>query len=147
MQSLVEGRRTSFYLFHGLRSTGNTSMSRIFASALNCLAVGEQRPFGLCRDVKVVDSVKINQTDQVKLLAKNACSPSVYSRLKIFIIDECPFLNGETWACFSNNLENISHHVVFLMITPDLDKLPQSAVSRAQRYYFQRLKTQILHAD
>lgn len=111
-----------------------------FASALNCLAVGEQRPFGLCRDVKVVDSVKINQTDQVKLLAKNACSPSVYSRLKIFIIDECPFLNGETWACFSNNLENISHHVVFLMITPDLDKLPQSAVSRAQRYYFPKVK-------
>lgn len=149
--AISSGRITSFYLFHGPRGTGKTSASRIFASALNCLAVGEQRPCGLCRecvlffsgrskDVKVVDSVKINQTDQVKSLVKNACSPPVNSRFKIFIIDECQLLNEETWACLSNNLENISQHVVFVMITPDLDMLPQSAVSRAQRYYFPKVK-------
>ncbi|XP_058787755.1 protein STICHEL-like 2 [Vicia villosa] len=149
--AISSGRITSFYLFHGPRGTGKTSASRIFASALNCLAVGEQRPCGLCRecvlffsgrskDVKVVDSMKINQTDQVKSLVKSACSPPVSSRFKIFIIDECQLLNGETWACLSNNLENISQHVVFMMITPDLDKLPQSAVSRAQRYYFPKVK-------
>ncbi|CAI8583192.1 unnamed protein product [Vicia faba] len=149
--AISSGRITSFYLFHGPRGTGKTSASRIFASALNCLSVGEQRPCGLCRecvlffsgrskDVKVVDSVKINQTDQVKSLVKNACSPPVYSRYKIFIIDECQLLNEETWACLSNNLGNISQRVVFVMITPDLDKLPQSAVSRAQRYYFPKVK-------
>ncbi|PNY11505.1 DNA polymerase III subunit gamma/tau [Trifolium pratense] len=151
LNAISIGRITSFYLFHGPRGTGKTSASRIFASALNCLSVEEQRPCGLCRecalyfsgrskDVKVVDSVRINHTDQVKSLVKNACTPPVSSRFKVFIIDECQLLNEETWACLSNNLEYISQHAVFVMITPDLDKLPQSAVSRAQRYYFQKVK-------
>jgi hypothetical protein len=151
LNAISSGRITSFYLFHGPRGTGKTSASRIFASALNCLSVEEQRPCGLCRecalffsgrskDVKVVDSVRINHTDQVKSLVKNACTPPVSSRFKVFIIDECQLLNEETWACLSNNLENISQHAVFVMITPDLDKLPQSAVSRAQKYYFPKVK-------
>jgi DNA polymerase III subunit gamma/tau len=151
LNAISSGRITSFYLFHGPRGTGKTSASRIFGSALNCLSVEEQRPCGLCRecalffsgrskDVKVVDSVRINHTDQVKSLVKNACTPPVSSRFKVFIIDECQLLNEETWACLSNNLENISQHAVFVMITPDLDKLPQSAVSRAQKYYFPKVK-------
>ncbi|KAJ1403249.1 P-loop containing nucleoside triphosphate hydrolase [Sesbania bispinosa] len=150
--AISRGRIASFYLFHGPRGTGKTSASRIFAAALNCLSsVQEQRPCGLCRecilffsgrskDVKEVDSVRINRTDQVKSLVKNACIPPVSSRFKVFIIDECQLLNGETWASLSNNLENLSQHVVFVMITPDLDKLPRSAVCRAQRYHFPKVK-------
>ncbi|KAL2346986.1 hypothetical protein Fmac_000986 [Flemingia macrophylla] len=149
--AISRGRVTSFYLFHGPRGTGKTSASRIFAAALNCLSVEEQRPCGLCRecamffsgrskDVKEVDSVRINRTDQVKSLVKNAGVPPVSSRFKVFIIDECQLLNEETWASISSSLENISQHVVFVMITPDLDKLPRSAVSRAQRYHFPKVK-------
>ncbi|XP_061351266.1 protein STICHEL-like 2 isoform X2 [Gastrolobium bilobum] len=149
--AISRGRITTFYLFHGPRGTGKTSASRIFAAALNCLSVEEQRPCGLCRecvlffsgrskDVKEVDSVRINRIDQVKSLVKNACIPPVYSRFKVFIIDECQLLNGETWASLSNSLENLSQRVVFVMIAPDLDKLPRSAVSRAQRYHFPKIK-------
>ncbi|XP_027358807.1 protein STICHEL-like 2 [Abrus precatorius] len=149
--AISRGRITSFYLFHGPRGTGKTSASRIFAAALNCLSFEERRPCGLCRecvlffsgrskDVKEVDSVRINRTDQVKSLVKNACIPPVSSRFKVFIIDECQLLNGETWASLSNSLQNLSQHVVFVMITPDLDKLPRSAVSRAQRYHFPKIK-------
>lgn len=149
--AISKGRITSFYIFHGPRGTGKTSASRIFAAALNCLSLEEERPCGVCRecvlffsgrckDVKEVDSVRINRIDKVKSLVQNACIPPVSSRFKVFIVDECQLIQGETWASLLSNLENLSQHVVFVMITPDLDKLPRSAVSRAQRYHFPKIK-------
>ena len=149
--AISRGRITPFYLFYGPRGTGKTSASRIFAAALNCLSFEEQRPCGVCReciiffsgrskDVKEVDSVRINRSDQVKSLVKSASIPPVSSRFKVFIVDECQLLKGETWASISNSLENLSQHVVFVMITPDLDKLPRTVVSRAQRYHFPKVK-------
>ncbi|XP_019457452.1 PREDICTED: protein STICHEL-like 2 [Lupinus angustifolius] len=149
--AISRGRITSFYLFHGPRGTGKTSASRIFAAALNCLSFEEQRPCGLCRecvlffngrsnDIKEVDFLRINHADKAKSLVKNACIPPVSLRFKVFIIDECQFLHRETWVILLNSLENVPQHVVFVMITPELDKLPRSAVSRAQRYYFPKIK-------
>lgn len=150
--AISRGRIASFYLFHGPRGTGKTSASRIFAAALNCLSLDEQRPCGLCRecvsffsgrskDVKEVDSLRINRSDKIKSLVKNACATAPdLSRFKVFIIDECQLLNKETWATLLNSLGSVSQHVVFVMVTPDLDKLPRSAVSRAQRYHFTKIK-------
>ncbi|XP_054805354.1 protein STICHEL-like 2 isoform X2 [Prosopis cineraria] len=149
--AISKGRVTSFYLFHGPRGTGKTSASRIFAAALNCLSFEEERPCGLCRecvlffsgrskDVKEVDSARINRIDKVKSLVKNASIRPVSSRFKIFIVDECQLILGETWASLLNSLESFSQYVVFIMITPDLDKLPRSAVSRAQKYHFPKIK-------
>ncbi|XP_028791794.1 protein STICHEL-like 2 isoform X1 [Neltuma alba] len=149
--AIFKGRVTSFYLFHGPRGTGKTSASRIFAAALNCLSLEEERPCGLCRecvlffsgrskDVKEVDSVKLNRIDKIKSLVKNASIPPVSSRFKIFIVDECQLITGEAWASLLNSLESLSQHVVLIMITPDLDKLPRSTVSRAQRYHFPKIK-------
>jgi len=149
--AICRGRIASFYLFHGPRGTGKTSASRIFAAALNCLSSVEQKPCGLCREcvlffsgrnknVNEVDSLRINRAERVKSLVKHACIPPVSSSFKVFIVDECQLLHGETWACLLNSLENVSPHVVFVMITPDLDNLPRSAVSRAQRYHFAKIK-------
>ncbi|KAF7838221.1 protein STICHEL-like 2 [Senna tora] len=149
--AISKGRISSFYLFHGPRGTGKTSASRIFAAALNCLSLEEERPCGICRecvsffsgrskDVREVDSVRINRMDKVKSLVKNAGIPPISSRFKVFIVDECQLMHGETWANLMSSLENLSQHVVFVMITPDLDKLPRSAVSRAQKYHFPKIK-------
>lgn len=149
--AISKGRITSFYLFHGPRGTGKTSASRIFAAALNCLSLEEERPCGLCRecvsffsgrnkDIREVDSVRINRVDKIKSLVKNASIPPVSSRFKVFIVDECQLMHEETWASLLSSLESLSQHVVFVMITPDLDKLPRSAVSRSQRYYFPKIK-------
>ena len=149
--AIARGRITSFYLFHGPRGTGKTSASRIFAAALNCLSHGEHRPCGLCcecvlyfsgrsRDIKEVDSVRINRRDRVRSLIKNAAIPPLSSRFKVFIIDECHLMRRETWATVLNSIDNLSQHVVFVMLTPNVDKLPRSAVSRSQRFHFPKIK-------
>ncbi|XP_055828464.1 protein STICHEL-like 2 [Solanum dulcamara] len=149
--AISSGRINPFYLFHGPRGTGKTCASRIFAAALNCLSPDAERPCGLCRDcvlyfsgrsrdVKEVDSLKINKMERVRLLVKNALTPPVSSKFKIFIIDECHFLREETWTRILNHLEELSRNVIFIMITPDLDKLPRSAVSLSQKYHFSKIK-------
>ncbi|XP_077253080.1 protein STICHEL-like 2 [Tasmannia lanceolata] len=149
--AISKGKITSIYLFHGPRGTGKTSTSRIFAAALNCSSPEEHGPCGFCRecvlffsgrgrDVKQVDAAKLNHTGRVKSLLKNASLAPVSSRFKIFIVDECQLLGAEIWAAFLNNLEDIPRHVIFIMITADLDKLPRSAISRCQRYCFPKIR-------
>ncbi|MCD9641226.1 hypothetical protein HAX54_027296 [Datura stramonium] len=151
LNAISSGLINPFYLFHGPRGTGKTCASRIFAAALNCLSPDAERPCGLCRDcvlyfsgrsrdVREVDSLKINKMERVRLLIKNAAKPPVSSKFKIFIIDECHLLREETWTSILNHLEELSRHVIFVMITPDLDKLPRSAVSRSQKYHFSKIK-------
>ncbi|KAJ6358764.1 hypothetical protein OIU76_000481 [Salix suchowensis] len=138
--AISKGRITSLYLFHGPRGTGKTSASRIFAAALNCLS-HEYKPCGVCRecaaffsgrsrDVKEVDSMRINRAKRIGSLIKNASMPPFSSRFKVFIVDECHLLNEETWGTVLNSLENLSQNVVFVMVTPELDMLPRSAVTR-----------------
>uniref|UniRef100_A0A2P2JRX8 Uncharacterized protein MANES_06G113300 n=1 Tax=Rhizophora mucronata TaxID=61149 RepID=A0A2P2JRX8_RHIMU len=149
--AISRGRITSLYLFHGPRGTGKTSASRIFAAALNCLLLRENKPCGLCRecvlffsgrskDVKEVDSVRINRPERIRSILKNATIPPVSARFRVFIVDECHLLHGETWATIVNSLDNLPQYVVFVIITPDLDKLPRSAVTRSQRYHFPKIK-------
>ncbi|KAK6920596.1 hypothetical protein RJ641_014274 [Dillenia turbinata] len=151
LRAISKGKVASFYLFYGPRGTGKTSASRIFAAALNCLALDDHKPCGICqdcvtffsgrsRDIKEIDSVRINRSDRIRSLIKCALAPPVSSRFKVFLIDECQMLRGETWATVLNSLENLSQHVVFVMITSDLDKLPRGAVSRSQRYHFPKIK-------
>ncbi|KAF3438641.1 hypothetical protein FNV43_RR21405 [Rhamnella rubrinervis] len=92
------------------------------------------------KDVKEVDSVRINRRDRVRLLIKNALIPPASSRFKVFIVDECHLLHGETWATVLTSLDNLSQHVIFVMITPYLDKLPRSALARCQRYHFPKIR-------
>ncbi|PKI50360.1 hypothetical protein CRG98_029240 [Punica granatum] len=149
--AISRGRVSSIYLFHGPRGTGKTSASRVFAAALNCLALEGHGPCGLCRecvvfysggskDVREVDSVRLNRADALTSLIKSASTPPTSSRFKVFIMDECQLMREETWAVISNSLEKISRHSVFIMISPDLEKLPRSVVSRSQRYHFPKIK-------
>lgn len=151
LSAILNGKVAPLYLFHGPHGTGKTSTSRIFAAALNCLSAEELRPCGFCqecvlfysgrgRDVNEVDIVKTNHTGRIKTLLKHAALAPVSSRYKVFIIDECQLLRGETWSAFLNSIEELPRYVVFLLITSDPDKLPRSAVSRCQRYHFPKIR-------
>lgn len=148
LSTILRGRITSVYLFHGPRGTGKTSTSKIFAAALNCLSqAAHSRPCGLCsecnsyfsgssRDVKEMDSVKLNRPSHLRSLIKSASFPPVSSRFKVFIIDECQLLCQETWGTLLNSLDNFSQHSIFILVTSELEKLPRNVLSRSQKYHF-----------
>jgi len=151
LYAISKGKIAPVYLFHGPGGTGKTSTARIFAATLNCLSLEEHRPCGFCRecvflfsgrsrDVKELVAAKINRKDRVKALLKSASLPPFSSHFKIFIIDECQFLRGETWAAIFRSAEYLSRHSVFIMITTDPDKLPHSSLSQCQRYHFPKIK-------
>ncbi|KAG7541593.1 P-loop containing nucleoside triphosphate hydrolase [Arabidopsis thaliana x Arabidopsis arenosa] len=151
LSTILRGRITSVYLFHGPRGTGKTSTSKIFAAALNCLSqAAHSRPCGLCsecksyfsgrgRDVMETDSGKLNRPSYLRSLIKNASLPPVSSRFKVFIIDECQLLCQETWGTLLNSLDNFSQHSVFILVTSELEKLPRNVLSRSQKYHFSKV--------
>lgn len=149
LSAISNGMISSLYLFHGQRGIGKTSAARIFAAALNCLSSEIDKPCGLCkecvsffsgrnRDVKELDSMAINSITRLRSLIIDAEIPPIYSRFKVYIIDECHLLRGETWAAILN--KELSRYVVFIMVCPDLDKLPSGVVSKCQSYHFQAVK-------
>ncbi|KAJ0263344.1 Protein STICHEL-like 2 [Hirschfeldia incana] len=151
LSTVLRGRITSVYLFHGPRGTGKTSTSKIFAAALNCLSqAAHSRPCGSCgecssyfsgrsMDVKEMDSAKLNRPSYLRSFVKSASLPPVSSRFKVFIIDECQLLSQETWGTLLNSLDNLSQHSVFILVTSELEKLPRNALSRCQKYHFSKV--------
>lgn len=150
LSTISSQKIASFYLFHGPRGTGKTSAARIFAAALNCLSPEKKKPCGNCqectlffagrsRDVKEVNLVSMNQVENLRYLIKNAMLPPVSSSFKVFIIDECQLMHGSTWSSLLNCLEQVSRHIVFIMITPDLSKLPRGVISMSQRFQFLKI--------
>ncbi|KAF8117754.1 hypothetical protein N665_0008s0104 [Sinapis alba] len=151
LSTILRGRITSVYLFHGPRGTGKTSTSKIFAAALNCLSqAAHTRPCGLCSEctssgrsmvVKEIDSAKLNRRPSyLRSLIKSASLPPVSSsRFKVFIIDECQLLCQETWGTLFNSVENVSKHSVFILVTSEVEKLPRNVLSRSQKYHFSKV--------
>ncbi|CAH8392689.1 unnamed protein product [Eruca vesicaria subsp. sativa] len=149
LSTILRGRITSVYLFHGPRGTGKTSTSKIFATALNCLShAAHSRPCGSCSecslgrrsmDVKEMDSAKLNRPSYLRSFIKSASLPPVSSRFKVFIIDECQLLSQETWGSLLNSLDSFSQHSVFILVTSELEKLPRNVLSRSQKYHFSKV--------
>uniref|UniRef100_A0A7N0ZUQ2 DNA-directed DNA polymerase n=1 Tax=Kalanchoe fedtschenkoi TaxID=63787 RepID=A0A7N0ZUQ2_KALFE len=150
-QAISSRRLSPLYLFHGPRGTGKTATSRIFAAALNCVSQGEQKPCGSChhccsffsgnsRDVTFVDSVTISEGEKIVRLMSRAVSPPRSSDFKVIVFDECQLLRKDAWATILNRLDTLPQYVVLIMITPDVERLPRSAVSRSQRFHFLKIK-------
>lgn len=153
LNAVMRGRIAPVYLFQGPRGTGKSSTARIFASALNCLAPGENRPCGYCRECTIflsgksrdlleVDGTNKKGIDRVRHLLKklSAASSSTFSRYKVFVIDECHLLPSKTWLAFLKFLEEPPQRVVFILITTDLDNVPRTIQSRCQKYLFNKIK-------
>ncbi|MQL82311.1 hypothetical protein Taro_014789 [Colocasia esculenta] len=149
--AILRGRIAPAYLFHGLRGTGKTSTARIFAGALNCLATGDNKPCGFCREctefasgngmnIREVDATNKRGIDRIRNLLKNMHEVTSSSRYKVFIIDECHILSSKVWSVFIKFLEEPPSHIVFVFITIDPDNLPRAILSRCQKYLFPKIK-------
>jgi DNA polymerase III subunit gamma/tau len=138
------------YLFCGSRGTGKTSMSRVFAMALNCKNGPTVTPCGQCDichdiqagqdlDVQELDGASNNGVDQVRALRENARFAPSRSRYRIYYIDEAHMLSTPAFNALLKTLEEPPKHVKFILATTAATKIPETIHSRCQRFDFRRI--------
>lgn len=153
--AIVSERVAHAYLFVGPRGIGKTTLSRIFAKALNC----EQGPTAdpcdvcdLCReimngnslDVVEIDGASNNGVDNIRDLRDAVQFAPARARFKIFIIDEVHMLSTGAFNALLKTLEEPPPHAKFILATTEVDKLPATIISRCQRFDLRRIPTALI---
>ncbi len=150
--AIEAGRVANAYLFIGPRGIGKTTLSRIFAKALNCLSPNGVEPCGKCQnceeiasghslDVVELDAASHNKVEDVKPIVESVQFRPANSKYKIFIIDECHMLSNAAWNALLKTLEEPPPHVRFVFATTEGDKVLATIVSRCQRFDLRRIQT------
>ncbi|KAM0919283.1 hypothetical protein ACQ4PT_008221 [Festuca glaucescens] len=145
--AVSQGKLAPIYLLHGLHGTGKTSAAKVFAAALNCHSPGGNQPCGHCEEcvaifsgnsssVVEIDASKLDCKSRVAVLLRNACEVPVSSHFKVLIVDDCQHMDKEAWYSIYSSLEGIPDRSIFVMITSDIDKLPNNKAGWCQSYRF-----------
>ena len=140
------------YLLTGTRGTGKTSVAKIFAKAVNCTDTYHGSPCGNCEtckaladpsnlDVIEIDAASNNGVDEIRELRESVKYPPVYSRFKVYIIDEVHMLSMGAFNALLKTLEEPPKHVIFILATTEVHKLPQTIMSRCLRFDFRLVPT------
>lgn len=140
------------YLFTGTRGTGKTSIAKIFARAVNCLSPVNGSACGECEvckaladpsnlDIIEIDAASNNGVDEIRELRESVQYPPVVSRYKVYIIDEVHMLSIGAFNALLKTLEEPPKHVVFILATTEVHKLPQTILSRCLRFDFRLVPT------
>ena len=132
--AIASGRIANAYLFVGSRGIGKTTLSRIFAKAINCPTPNGVEPCGTCESCRQIAEGR--SIDVVELQFKPAAS-----KYKIFIIDECHMLTPAAWNALLKTLEEPPPYVRFIFATTEGDKLLATIISRCQRFDLRRIQT------
>lgn len=148
---ITAGRVGHAYLFTGVRGTGKTTCAKIFAKAVNCLHPENGDPCGECEvcrgidngsllDVVEMDAASNNGVDDIRdLRDETAYTPSV-CKYKVYIIDEVHMLSVAAFNALLKTLEEPPAHVIFILATTEIHKVPATILSRCQRYDFTRIR-------
>lgn len=151
--AIESGRIANAYLFIGPRGIGKTTLSRIFAKALNCKSPKGVEPCGECEncreiaagrsiDVTELDAASNNSVADVKsTIVETVQYPPTGSKYKIFIVDECHMLSTQAWNALLKTLEEPPPFVKFIFATTEGDKVIDTIVSRCQRFDLRRIQT------
>lgn len=140
------------YLFSGTRGTGKTSTAKIFSRAVNCLAPKDGNPCNECEickgildesimDVIEMDAASNRRIDDIRELRDKVIYPPARTKYKVYIIDEVHMLTTEAFNALLKTLEEPPKHLIFILATTEPEKLPQTILSRCQRFDFKRVTT------
>ena len=152
LQNQIEsGKIAQAYLFAGPRGIGKTTIARIFAKAINCLQLKNSEPCGDCQNCRTIqagqsfDLIEIDAAsnrgiNEIRELREHVKYPPTVLTHKVFIIDEAHMLSIEAFNALLKTLEEPPAHTIFILATTELHKLPETIISRCQRFDFKKIK-------
>ncbi len=158
LQSQLEsGRISHAYLFTGSRGTGKTSCAKILSKAVNCLSPVDGNPCNECEickgiengsilDVIEIDAASNNGVDNIRDLREEANFTPVNAKYRVYIIDEVHMLSIGAFNALLKTLEEPPSHVIFILATTEIHKLPATILSRCQRFDFKRISPEDITA-
>ena len=154
---LQSGRMSHAYLFTGSRGTGKTSCAKILAKAVNCLHPENGNPCnccaacrsiddGSCMDVLEIDAASNNGVDNVRDLRDDAIYTPSQVKMRVYIIDEVHMLSISAFNALLKIIEEPPEHLLFILATTELHKVPATILSRCQRFSFRRISQEDIAA-
>lgn len=151
LQNAISANRIAHaYLFSGPRGVGKTTVARILAKAVNCMEGTQSEPCGKCNickeisasgsiDVIEMDAASNRRIDEIRELIENVKFSPVSGKYKVYIIDEAHMLTIEAFNALLKTLEEPPGHVIFILATTEPHKIPDTILSRCQRFDFRML--------
>lgn len=147
---VVAGRLNHAYLFTGSRGTGKTTCAKILSKAVNCLDIHNGNPCGECEicrgiddgsilDVVEMDAASNRNIDDIRQIIDEVQFKPAKCKYRVYIIDEVHMLTTQAFNALLKTLEEPPEHVIFILATTEVHKLPQTILSRCQKFEFHRI--------
>ncbi len=144
------GRVHHAYLFTGSRGTGKTTCAKILAKAVNCLDLQNSDPCGKCENCRGIDSGEILDVvemdaasnrgiDDIRGIIDEVAFAPARAKYRVYIVDEVHMLSRDAWNALLKTLEEPPAHVIFILATTEVNKIPDTILSRCQRFDFHRI--------
>lgn len=144
------GRVHHAYLFTGSRGTGKTTCAKILAKAVNCLSPHDGDPCGVCENCRGIDSGEILDVvemdaasnrgiDDIRAIIDEVAFAPARAKYRVYIVDEVHMLSRDAWNALLKTLEEPPAHVIFILATTEVNKIPETILSRCQRFDFHRI--------
>lgn len=142
INSIAKNKINHAYLFYGIRGTGKTTLARIFAKAINCSNLENNNPCDNCDscvsitngsafDVIEIDAASNNGVDEIRTIKENTSYLTTSANYKVYIIDEVHMLTKAAFNALLKTLEEPPKNTIFLLATTEMQKIPQTVLSRA----------------
>lgn len=152
---LKSGRTAHAYLFTGTRGTGKTTCAKILARAVNCLNLKDGEPCNECDscrgilsesilDVSEIDAATNNGVDNIRAIRDETSYTPANAAKRVYIIDEVHMLSTGAFNALLKTLEEPPEHVMFILATTEVHKLPATILSRCQRFDFRRIPQNVI---